>query len=298
MKILLFGGSGQLGFDIVRRATDLNFEMVAPVSSEVNVINHEQVAYLVDHVRPAVIINCAAYTNVDGAEQHPADARAVNVEGVRFIAEAAKRVRARVISISTDYVFDGKKGTPYIETDSTAPLNVYGETKRDGEKILLDTLAENALVVRTSWLHGSRGKNFVQTLIKLFREKDELYVVNDQFGSPTWTGWLAEVVLDLCRIPTSGIVHAACHGITNWHEFASEILQLVCAEIPDCRVKEITPQSSKELKRPAERPAFSVLDCTHLQGMIGRAPMGWREGLRAHLHELGFQCTAAGNERT
>ncbi|MDZ4786032.1 MAG: dTDP-4-dehydrorhamnose reductase [bacterium] len=288
MKILIFGGSGQLGYDLRRRSDALNIEIIAPISSEINISDREQVNYLIKAVRPSIIVNSAAYTQVDDAEKNRELAFAVNCNGPKYIAEASKDIGARLIHISTDYVFDGSLGRAITERDQTNPLNVYGESKLAGEIAVQEILPVQSLILRTSWLHGSKGKNFVQTMIKLFQEKKELKVVNDQFGSPTWTGWLAEVILDLSRIDCSGVIHTTCRGSTSWYDFSVEILNQIRDELPGFVDVQILPQSSKESVRPAVRPRHSVLDCTRLSEVLGREPILWQDGLTAHLKELGY----------
>lgn len=287
MKILLFGGSGQLGLDLLRRAADLNFEVVAPVISEVNISDRDQVLFLANQAKPDLVINCAAYTNVDAAEDDQSEAFLVNKDGAAIVARAAKEVGARMIHISTDYVFDGRSQVPYLEQDKVNPLNVYGRSKLEGEQEVLEILGEKALIARTAWLHGARGKNFVQTILKLVSEKDHIRVVDDQIGSPTWSGWLAEVLLDLGRTDASGIMHVVCSGSTSWYGFAREILELVRDIVPGVTRLKLEPQTTAEAKRKALRPANSVLNCDKLKMTLGRELMTWQDGLKAHLIELG-----------
>lgn len=290
MKILLFGGSGQLGYDLIKRADALNFQIVSPVVSEVDISNSDQVKFLVEKVAPDLIVNSAAYTNVDGAEVNKEEAFAINRDGARFIAEAAKQHDLRMIHISTDYVYDGKGSQPIREDHPTGPLNVYGQSKLEGDQAVLSILGDRGVVVRTSWLHGSRGANFVKTMINLFKEKEELSIVDDQIGSPTWTGWLAEAILDLGRIECNGVIHATCAGEASWLGFAQEILEMVRGEIETSVV--LKPQSTDQAARPADRPHYSTLDCSKLSQLLGREPILWQDGLRYHLIELGFMESA------
>ncbi|RMD84799.1 MAG: dTDP-4-dehydrorhamnose reductase [Candidatus Dadabacteria bacterium] len=290
MKILLFGGSGQLGYDLIKRAKELNFDVAAPVTSEVDIANRDQVVFLAEKFMPDLIVNAAAYTNVDQAEAEPEKAYLVNKDGALNVAIAANKCGSRLIHVSTDYVFDGFSSKPRKEDDPVNPLSVYGKSKLEGEKAVLQEMSEgNTLVVRTAWLHGSRGRNFVNTMLDLFKERDEIRVVDDQVGNPTWTGWLAEVILDLGRMgQCHGIVHAVCSGAISWYEFACRIYDLVRGHKGYERDVKIYRQSTEEAGRPAPRPPFSALDTTKLTGLLGRAPMSWEDGLKRHLAELGI----------
>ncbi len=290
MKLLLFGGSGQLGYEIISRCRDLNFKIISPVTSEVDVTLAEQVDFLVEKFKPDVVINCAAYTAVDLAETEQQRAFEINELGVKNIATAVARNKSYLVSISTDYVFDGKKGTAYQETDPTNPINVYGQSKLAGEKAALEILGDRALIVRTSSLHGQRGNNFVHTMLRLFQERKSLDIVSDQSMTVTWAGWLAEVILDLARLRASGVVHAAGQGALTWYDFAKEILEV--SKEHNSRIPkdfQLNPISAKEFNRPAARPEYSVLDSSKLAGILGYQPISWKEGLLSHLKQIKFQ---------
>ena len=286
MKILLFGGAGQLGYELTKRAADLNFSLVSPVASEIDVGNSEQVRFITERVKPALIINAAAYTAVDKAETQEEDALRVNRDGARNAAVAAKAAGASFIHISTDYVFDGEKGSPISENDPVHPLNVYGSSKLAGEKAVLEAFGDGALIVRTSSLHGQRGENFVHTMLTLFEERDTVRVVSDQIMSPTWAGWLAETVLDLAKMHASGIIHASCAGAISWLEFAHKIYALAKPKQLSSWRAEIAPITAAELARPAKRPRFSAFDTSKLSAVLGRKPIPWEDGLRNHLRDL------------
>lgn len=216
----------------------------------------------------ATVINCAAYTDVDGAESNPEDAHAVNEEGARGVAQAAERV----IYVSTDYVFDGTKDSPYVESDPTAPLQIYGHSKLAGERA---TAASNPnhLIVRSSWLFGPGGKNFVETILALGKQRDELRVVNDQRGCPTFSGHLAEALVGLAASDQRGILHLAAAGSCSWFEFAREILSRAGVN------SLVKPCNSDEFPRPARRPAYSVLGSER----GGPGLPAWQDGLEAYL---------------
>jgi len=289
MKILLFGGAGQLGWEVRARALDLNFEVVAPIVTELDINNYEQVIFLADHSKPDVIINCAAYTAVDKAEVERDLAFAINLDGTRNVARAASKVGCRAIHVSTDYVFSGDGSVPLKESDQTGPQGVYGESKLAGELALHEELGERGLVVRTSSLHGRHGENFVHTMIKLFSEREVVKVVTDQWMSPTWAGWLAEALLDLTRIDCGGIIHASGSGGVSWFDFAAAILESIKPSVPNAARVRLETTTAAEFARPAPRPRYSVFDCSKLTSVLGRAPISWQDGLRNHLAELGHR---------
>jgi dTDP-4-dehydrorhamnose reductase len=219
-----------------------------------------------DH-RPDLVLHAAAWTDVDGAEADPEGARAVNVVGTRRVA----RLGAPVVYFSTDYVFDGEKGAPYVESDEPNPLSIYGRTKWDGEREIVD-----GWIVRSAWLFGPTGHNFVRTMLSLGADRDEVAVVDDQRGSPTYVGHLARATREIVALP-QGVYHVAVDGDCTWAEFAEAIFEEAGL---DCRVRRI---STRELGRPAPRPAYSVLRSEKPE--TPRLPH-WREGLRACLDRL------------
>jgi len=216
----------------------------------------------------ATVINCAAYTNVDGAESEPEAAHAVNAEGARNVAEAA----ARVVYVSTDYVFDGTKRDPYLESDETGPIQEYGHSKLEGERATAGA-NDDHLVVRSSWLFGAGGRNFVETMLALGRERDELLVVDDQTGSPTFTGHLAEALVGLADGEERGVLHVAGAGACSWFEFARTIFERAGLDA------ELRPCTTDEFPRPARRPANSVLESER----GAPALPAWQDGLDAYL---------------
>lgn len=287
MKILLFGGSGQLGYELRKRAADLNFSFVSPVTKEVNITESIQVKALIDAVRPDVVINSAAYTAVDKAEEEVDRAFAVNAEGAKNVAEACDSANVRLIHISTDYVFDGLLGRPLKEDDAVNPLSVYGRSKLAGEEYVSDLLGNRGLIVRTQALYGQKGVNFVHTMLKLFGEREVLTIVDDQFVSPTWAGWLAEAILDLARLPASGVLHASCAGVTSWFDFAAEIHRLAAASFEGRCMARLERTTAAALKRPAMRPVYSAFDTSRISSVLHRGPLPWREALELFLVEIG-----------
>lgn len=288
MKILLFGGTGQLGFEIIKRAHDLNFEVVSPVTSEVDITDERQVNFLAKHLHPDIILNCAAYTAVDQAEQEVSRCFAINKDGARIVAQAAASSHARLIHISTNYVFGANlpERRPLLETDPAGPLSVYGQSKLEGEEEIERVLGDDALIVRTSSLYGMRGVNFPGTMLRLFKERELVKVVDDQLMSPTWAGWLAETLLDLSRIRCGGVLHATNEGSITWYEFACEVLNLTKHTYPNGDLVRLEPTTTEEYKTPAIRPPYSVLDCSRLASLVGRRPMDWRDGLIAYLKDI------------
>jgi dTDP-4-dehydrorhamnose reductase len=262
VAIHVVGAGGMLGQDIVRAAGGA---AVALTHADLDVTDATAVH---GALAGATVINCAAYTDVDGAESDPVTAHAVNEQGARNVAEAAERV----LYVSTDYVFDGAKGEPYVESDVTAPLQEYGRSKLAGERATADA-NPNHLVVRSSWLFGAGGKNFVETILGLAGERDELRVVDDQVGCPTFTGHLAEALVTLAPGGKRGVLHAAGAGSCSWFEFAQEILDRAGV---DCRVE---PCTTDEFPRPAQRPPYSVLASERGSPALP----AWQDGLDAYL---------------
>jgi dTDP-4-dehydrorhamnose reductase len=286
MKILLLGGGGQLGYEVHKRAQDLNFDIVSPALGELDISVRGPVTALARKCAAELIINCAAYTAVDKAEAEAEEAFRVNCSGARNCALAAKEIGARLIQISTDYVFTGSGRQLIKEDDPTGPLNVYGASKLAGEQAVMEVCGETALIVRTSSLHGSKGENFVHTMLRLFKQGREVKVVEDQWMCPTWAGWLAETLLDLGRLKMSGVVHACGQGVTSWFEFAKEILRLAQGALVECRSAAVLPCKVSEYERAAKRPVYSAMDCARLTAALGRPPIAWQAGLREHLREL------------
>jgi dTDP-4-dehydrorhamnose reductase len=275
VKVLVTGAGGMLGRDVVRAALEANHEVAAYPRAELDVTDGPGVARVFKRELPGAVVHCAAYTDVDGAEGDPARATAVNADGARNVAAAAEVVQARVIYSSTDYVFDGRKGAPYVESDEPAPESVYGRSKLAGEH---ETAAATPLhmIVRTSWLFGTGGQNFVETMLSLAAELGEVMVVRDQVGCPTYTGHLAQALVRLCSTEAYGIHHIAGAGECSWFEFAGEIFRQADVE---CRVLSST---TDEFPRPAPRPPYSVLETERSEAL--RLP-DWQRGLSAYLAE-------------
>ena len=275
MRIVVCGAAGMLGRDVVGLAEAAGHTVVALGLGDLDVTDAPATERVVAEARPDAVVNCAAYTDVDGAESEPEEALRVNAGGARSVAAAAARVGASVLYPSTDYVFDGTSRTPYVEAAEPRPLSSYGRSKLAGER---ETGAANPAhwVVRSSWLFGAGGRNFVETMLAAGRERDQVDVVADQVGCPTYTRHLAAALLRLLANGAYGVHHAAGAGACSWFEFAVEIFRMANV---DCRVR---PARTAELGRPAPRPAYSVLASE--RGDAPRLPH-WRAGLEEYLAE-------------
>ena len=279
MKILLTGASGQLGRELKRSLASLG-ELIACDRSQLDLADAKALRAAVRAIAPTAIVNAAAYTAVDKAESEPQLADAINAEAPGILAEEAKRLGALLIHYSTDYVFDGAKPMPYNEDDATAPLAAYGRSKLAGETAIAVSGARH-LILRSSWIYGLHGANFMKTMLRLGKERDELRVVGDQIGAPTWTRHLADVsalILARREIP-DGLYHLAAAGETSWHGYAEAIF----AEARRAGLLDKSPVvrriTSAEFPLPAARPANSRLDCSRFQRDFGLALPDWRSGL-------------------
>ncbi|MCL6443689.1 MAG: dTDP-4-dehydrorhamnose reductase [Alicyclobacillus sp.] len=281
MRILVTGANGQLGQELMRQRVE-GVELVGAGRAELDVTVQEQVRAVFRDARPDAVIHAAAYTAVDLAETHPDEAFLVNAMGARNVAVAAEEIGARVCYVSTDYVFDGTGETPYGEYDNPNPQSVYGKTKHAGE-ILVQTLSSRWFIVRTSWVFGKYGANFVKTMLAKAREVPSLRVVCDQVGSPTYTKDLAALLLQLVATDRYGIYHASNTGSCSWYEFARAIFEEAGI------ATSVEPCATEEYPRPAPRPRYSVLGHTALR--VNGFPLlrPWREALRAFLREDGLR---------
>ncbi len=263
VKILLTGGTGQVGWELQRALLPLG-EVVAPSRATLDLAQPDTILQMVREVKPDGIINPAAYTAVDLAESEPDRAHLINGLAPAILAEEAQKLGAWLIHYSTDYVFDGAGTSPYLPTDRTNPLGVYGKTKRLGE-IGIEQVGGDYLILRTAWVYGLMGKNFLRTILRLGREREELKIVNDQTGSPTWSRLIAEATAQI--LPQikdhRGIFHLTAGGSTTWYGFCRAILELD-PDRDQQKVRSVTPIFTAEYPTPAQRPSYSVLDCTSL----------------------------------
>ena len=254
-----------------------NDEVIGWDIEEIDIQKEEDTVFKIEKLRPDIMVHIAAYTDVDGCELNEEKAFAVNAEGTKHVALTASRCQAKMVYLSTDYVFDGNKREPYLESDSPHPLNVYGRSKWKGEQYVQE-LVKDPLIVRTQWLFGRYGKNFVTSILRQAEEKRVLSIVNDQIGSPTYTVDLAKTISALIQFDASGIFHVANSDLCTWYTFGQAILKLSGMD----KVRMI-PISSKELGRPAIRPSYSVLNCQKLKKKTGLTLRPWSEALKEYL---------------
>ena len=271
MKVIVTGAGGMLGGDVVTVADAQGHEVVALDRDDLDVTDPKRVERVITREHPGAVINCAAWTDVDGAESSEHDAELVNGEGAGFVADAARQAGAKVLYVSTDYVFDGSKQGPYTESDEPAPLNAYGRTKLAGERATA-LITKRSFIVRSSWLFGPGG-NFVETMLRLGEGGGPVVVVHDQVGCPTYTGHLAVGLVRLIDSEAYGVHHMAGGGSCSWCRFARAIFARTGAGV------RVEPCSTSEFPRPARRPAYSVLASE--RGAPGLP--AWEEGLDAYL---------------
>ena len=277
MKALVLGARGMLGQDLVKILAP-EYEIIPWDLAEIDITREKETLEKIVKVRPQVIINCAAYTNVDQCETHREQAFLVNAEGTKHVALASYTVKARFVHLSTDYVFDGTASIPYREDNSPNPMSVYGQSKLQGE-IYVRQIGGDHLIIRTAWLYGPRGKNFVEAILSQAAEGKQIRVVNDQQGSPTFTRDLSQAIKGLLPITEQGIFHLTNSGSCTWFEFALHIL-----EESGFKGNEVRPISSKELGRPAKRPAYSILDNSRYEQISENKMRSWQEALKEYFN--------------
>lgn len=290
-RILVTGGSGQVGAALVHELGSRG-EVWAPAHAELDLTDADSIRRAVRDFRPRWVVNPAAYTAVDKAESEPELAYAINAAAPQVFAEEAARIGAAVLHFSTDYVFDGSKTTPYVETDPTGPLNVYGASKLAGEQALAASGAAYA-VFRTSWVYGAVGKNFLLTILRLARERERLRIVGDQYGAPTWSRDLARMTAHVighaqpeALHTVSGVYHASGTGETSWAGFAAEAIARLRGSEPGVTLAEVDAISTDEYPTPARRPRNSRLNCGKLAEVLGWRMPDWRVSLENVMAEL------------
>ena len=239
MKVLVTGADGQLGYDVVKKLKELNIEHIGVDKEDFDLTNENETKEFILDYKPDVIVHCAAYTDVDQAEVERELCYKVNVEGTKYAAEAAKELGAKMLYISTDYVFDGQGEEPFKVTDQPNPINYYGETKYQGEQEV-QKLLDKYFIVRTSWVFGAHGDNFVKTMLELGKERDEISVVADQYGSPTYTGDLAKLIVEMIKTDKYGAYHATNEGFCSWYEFAKKIFKAADMDLSLIHISEPT----------------------------------------------------------
>jgi dTDP-4-dehydrorhamnose reductase len=286
MKILLLGNHGQVGFELQRTLAPLG--EVLPYDQDIaNFLEPPSLRSMVQSIKPQVIVNAAAYTAVDQAESDAGSCEAINAEGPALLAEEARRLNCLLVHYSTDYVYEGSKGSPYIENDAVGPLGVYGRSKLAGDRAIQHSGVEH-LIFRTAWVYGARGKNFLLTMLRLAKEKPELRIVSDQIGAPTWSRMIAEAtahaiaraVADPAKY--SGVYHLTAAGETNWCGFAEAIFEQFALEWRPA----VVPITSEEYPIPAKRPAYSVLSNEKFARVFGLRLPDWRDQLALVAEEM------------
>ena len=285
MRVLVTGAGGQLG-QAVQRAAPPGVHLTAVARADLDIADPRSVEACFRDALPDVVVNAAAFTQVDAAESDALAAERTNVDGVRLLAEACRRRGARLIHVSTDYVFDGEQESPYRPGDPPHPLSVYGRTKWAGEQRAREILPAASIVVRTSWLYSATGRNFVTRMLELMNRMPTLRVVNDQFGVPTAVANLARVLWGFAQSPTSGIYHWSDAGRTTWHQFAQAIAEDGLALGLLAQAPQIVPIESREYPTAARRPRNSVLDVSATEEFLGLRAIPWREALQQTLQEL------------
>jgi dTDP-4-dehydrorhamnose reductase len=284
MRIMLFGARGQVGTDCAKALKAQGYELLALSRQEVDFSDVKQLVHAVESYNPDIVVNACAYTAVDQAEVEIALADQINHISVKALAQACVKVNAFLIHISTDYVFDGVAKEPYIESSLVNPLAVYGRTKLAGERVITNAMSQY-IILRTSWVFGKSGNNFVKTMLRLAGERDQLSVVSDQFGRPTYVGHIVTVILSLVeryesgeKFP-SGVYHCSSRGEVSWYAFAKAIFDMA----HDKGILEVVPNveaiPSTDYPTPAPRPMYSVLDTTKLEQLLGKEMPSWQDGL-------------------
>jgi dTDP-4-dehydrorhamnose reductase len=286
VKVLVTGAGGQAGTELQRTAPK-HVDLVCADSKRIDLTNPAQIEAVVREIAPNLIINAAAYTAVDKAESERERAYAVNAAGIGHLAAAAHATGARLIHISTDFVFDGMKSTPYLPSDPTNPLGVYGASKREGERLVSERSSGTALIVRTAWLYSPHGNNFAKTMLRLMRERDQVGVVADQTGTPTSARSLAEALWAAAERPAlTGIYHWSDAGVASWYDFAVAIQEEALSIGFLSRPIPIRPIRTEDYPTPARRPGYSVLDKTATWADFGIDGKHWRACLRTTMEEL------------
>jgi dTDP-4-dehydrorhamnose reductase len=284
INILVTGSNGQLGSELKKLASQYPYDFFFTDKNSLDITNEKHIKDFIDLHKIDTIINCAAYTAVDKAESQEEIADAINHKSVDFLAQISKEKNIKLIHISTDYVFDGKNYKPYVETNFTAPNSVYGKTKRNGEKALQEINPQNSIIIRTSWIYSSFGTNFLKTMLKLGNEKNELGVIFDQVGTPTYARDLAKTILEILpKIKNNNveIYHYSNEGVLSWYDFAKEIMKM---SKRDCK---INPIETREYPTPAKRPYYSLLNKSKIKKNFNIKIPFWKDSLDECLKVLG-----------
>ena len=284
MKVLVTGSNGQVGYCLVQQLRQQNADFLALDRDQLDITQRQAVWQTVSDYRPDVIINAAAYTAVDKAESEVEQAFAINRDGAAYLAEAAQQIGAAMLHISTDYVFDGQATQPYTETDATAPQGVYGQSKLAGEQAVL-AACSRSIILRTAWVFGEHGHNFVKTMLRLGRERDSLGIVSDQHGAPTYAGDIAAALLHIAHHITQGkpteygIYHFSGKPYVSWYQFAEAIFQQAQQQGILANTPQLLAIATPDYPTPAKRPANSCLQLDKIQQAFGISPSDWQQAL-------------------
>ena len=284
MRVLIVGSKGQLGYELLRTVPEQTAVLGLDLP-ELDVTDAQALSRTVADFNPTLIINAAAYTAVDHAEANQATAFAVNEHAARTLAQIAAKHSCRLIHVSTDFVFDGLAGRPYFPNDPINPLSVYGLSKAQGDAAVLESHPSNSLIIRTAWVYSAHGGNFVKSIIKLLRERDQLRIIADQIGTPTWAGSLAQSIWTFAPRSEVGLWHFTDAGVASWYDLAVAVAEESLALGLIDQMKPIAPIRTEDYPTPAKRPSFSVLDKTPTWAITG-PPNHWRQNLRRMLSEL------------
>lgn len=284
-KVIITGTDGQLGYELQRTVLE-GYECIPANRQTLDITDESAVNAFVKEHNADVIINAAAYTAVDKAEEETEQAIAINTQGAANLANAAKANQCKLVQISTDFVFDGKSCSPYTVDADTNPDGYYGKTKRDGDNKVLEILGDDALVIRTSWLYSAHGNNFVKTMLRFMAEREELGIISDQIGTPTWANSLARAVWQSIELNTTGVHHWSDAGVASWYDFAYAIMEEgVALGLLDKPIK-INPITTADYPTPASRPCYSVMDKTTTWKALQMQSEHWRVALRQMMSEL------------
>ena len=283
MKFFLAGSKGMLASDLLPLLKTRG-EVITGDLPDFDITDLDSSRRTLHEARPDVVINCAAYTAVDKAEEEKERAYAVNGRGAGNLALICRDIRSKLIHISTDFVFDGKNNRPYVEDAGVNPLSVYGSSKLAGEALVSESSDEN-LTIRTSWLFGLHGNNFVKTIMRLAGEREELGIVFDQTGTPTYTKDLAEAILNLIDSEARGIYHFSNEGVCSWYDFAYAVIENMRRKGHPIKLKRLNPIRTEDYPLPAERPAYSVLDKGKYKKLTSKNIPHWSEGLKQYFNE-------------
>ncbi len=285
MKILVTGNTGQLGSEMVSMLMADGANVTGIDSKALDFCQPTQVKDWISAFKPDWVINCAAYTNVDLAEQEQEKSFTINCDAARSLAEGVRSCNGRLVHISTDYIFDGRQSHPYSEEDKPNPLGSYGRSKLAGEEAVLDVLPD-ATIVRTGWVYGVHGNNFVKTILNLAAESDEIRVVDDQLGSPTWTNDIAKVICYLVNDDVSGVYNFTNEGVASWYDLAYEVVTIAARIGYPIKAGHVRPIPASDYTTLAERPHYSVLDKRKIRTVIDYAIPHWRESLANMMMQL------------